>query len=92
MQQHLEAKRGALEKSLEQLVGQINRVNGAIAVVDELIADQDARDSAALAKEAAALFGEPVDYGGIDRAPSQHWKAHPVGGCDVCAVPVAAAC
>lgn len=33
----LTAKRAALQSSLEQIIGQANRVNGAIAVIDELL-------------------------------------------------------
>lgn len=36
----LQTKRAALISSQEQLVGQINRVGGAISVIDELIAEQ----------------------------------------------------
>ncbi|XUM19788.1 hypothetical protein ACRAVF_19165 [Bradyrhizobium oligotrophicum S58] len=40
--EHLNTKRAALQASLEQLVGQVNRVSGAIAVIDELLQEMRA--------------------------------------------------
>ena len=42
----LEAKRTSLRAQLEQHVGQINRINGAVALLDDLIAEQQAEDEA----------------------------------------------
>ena len=46
--EHLQSKRGALQASLEQLVGQVNRVNGAIAVIDEMLAEATEREQASV--------------------------------------------
>lgn len=42
----LAEKRAALHASLEQHIGQVNRHNGAIAILDELIAEEAAREAA----------------------------------------------
>lgn len=56
----LTAKRAALSDHLVQFVGQVNRINGAIAVLDELLAEVAAE--------------EPESLGGIDRATHPYWK------------------
>lgn len=49
----LQTKRDHLHASLEQLVGQINRTNGAIAVLDELLKEEaEKREREAAAQEA----------------------------------------
>jgi len=42
----LEAKRASLHSHLEQHIGQINRINGAVSLLDDLIAEQQAEDEA----------------------------------------------
>lgn len=67
----LQAKRAALVASQEQLIGQINRVGGAISVIDELVSEQQA------AWEEEAREAEPISLGGIDRSPNPSWNAPP---------------
>jgi hypothetical protein len=50
--EQLQAKRGALIANLEQIVGQANRLNGAVAVIDELL--KEAADEAEAAPPAPA--------------------------------------
>lgn len=61
----LAEKRASLHASLEQHIGQVNRHNGAIAVLDELIAEE---------VEAAALPDASPVFGGIDRTENPYWK------------------
>jgi hypothetical protein len=66
----LTAKRATLLQLIEQHVGQINRINGAVAQLDELIGELE-REAEKEREEAA---GWPVtDLGGIDRSPSLYW-------------------
>jgi hypothetical protein len=58
-------KRAALHASLEQLVGQVNRHSGAIAVLDELIAEEAAQEllpPLAFDTEAETLASAPFEF------------------------------
>lgn len=55
----LQGKRAALVANQEHLLGQINRVGGAIAVVDELLAEQAQEDAKETAEPALNGCGDP---------------------------------
>lgn len=85
----LAEKRASLHASLEQHIGQVNRHNGAIAILDELIAEEAERASAMERAGIHDFQGNPLTmeqmdasedappppfYSPIDRASSPYWN------------------